>query len=373
MFYLSLITLRLDIGSHKISGDPGDLDQACKTISALEQQVIEKAEIARRAEIDRDSVGADVVSLRERVQSLETAIIAEKLATAGLKDDLQTTSERRDALEMVTNARDQEIRRFEQEIWGLGQKIEEHVALKRKLQDEIPGLESTLSETRTKLSITQGDASQLTTSLAMSQITRAGLLAQIASLESSITQYRAEYTQELSDLRIAHALSLAEERTRVSELESSLVVAESSIAELQERLKAMASLTEDERNALRVDLSSLQLSLQESNGAIRRLESSNESSMLALQMVTKDLDGKCSELEVLQARFAAKVQQSATLANALEEAKGRVQSAEDEIATMQATKKADREVILRATASYSKLRKFHVECLAEMDGLVGMI
>ena len=40
---------------------------------------------------------------------------------------------------------------------------------------------------------------------------------------------------------------------------------------------------------------------------------------------------------------------------------------------MQAAKKADEEVILRAIASYSKLRKSHVECLAEMDGLVGII
>lgn len=55
-------------------------------------------------------MGADVVSLRERVQSLETAIIVEKLVTVGLKDELQTASERRDVLEIVTNAKDQEVR-----------------------------------------------------------------------------------------------------------------------------------------------------------------------------------------------------------------------------------------------------------------------
>jgi len=179
-------------------------------------------------------VGADVVSLRERVRSLETAIITEKLVTVGLKDDLQTTSERRDTLEVVASAKDQEIRRFEQEIGGLGRQIEEHVALKRRLQAEISGLESTLSETRMKLSITQEDASQLTTSLAMSQVTRVELLAQITSLESSMTQHRVECTQELSSLQSTHALSLAEERTRVSELEASLAVAESNIVELQD-------------------------------------------------------------------------------------------------------------------------------------------
>jgi len=318
-------------------------------------------------------VGADIVSLRELVQSLETAIISEKLVTADLKDDLQTTSERRDALEIVANAKDQEIRRFEQVVGGLRQQIEEHVAFKRNLQDKISGLESILSETRMKLSITQEDASQLTTSLAMSQVTRVGLLAQIASLESSITQHQAEYTQELSNFRNTHALSLAEKRTRISELESSLTVAESNIAELQERLKTKTSSIEDERNALRVDLSSLQRSLQESNGAIRRLETSNESSRLALQGVTKELDGKRSELEALQARFVAGVQQSAALTNGLEEAKGRVQSAENEIATLRAAKKADEEVIRRATISRNKLRSFYVEYLAEMDGLVGII
>lgn len=100
-------------------------------------------------------------------------------------------------LEIVANAKDQEIWRFERVVWGLRQQIEEHAAFKRNLQDEISGLESTLSETRMKLSMTQEDASQFTTSLAILQVTRVGLLAQIASLESSITQHRAEYTQEL--------------------------------------------------------------------------------------------------------------------------------------------------------------------------------
>jgi len=92
---VSVITLRLDVGMHKVSGDSEDLDQARKTISALEQQVIEKTGIARRAELDRDSMGAGATSLREQVQSLESAIIAEKLAIVGLKDHLQTTSEKR--------------------------------------------------------------------------------------------------------------------------------------------------------------------------------------------------------------------------------------------------------------------------------------
>lgn len=163
-----------------------------------------------------------------------------------------------------------------------------------------------------ELSITQEDASQLKTSLAMSQVTRVGLLAQIASLESSITQHQAEYIQELSNLRSAHALSLVEKRTRVSELESSLAVAESNIAELQERLMITTSSIEDERSSLRINLSSLQRSLQESNGAIRRLEISNESSRFVLQKMTKELDGKRSELEALQARFVTEAQQSAT-------------------------------------------------------------
>jgi hypothetical protein len=60
----------------------------------------------------------------------------------------------------------------------------------------------------------------------------------------------------------------SEKRTQVSEFESSLAVAESNIAGLQERLKATTSSMEDKRNALRVDLSSLQQSLRESNGAI---------------------------------------------------------------------------------------------------------
>ena len=89
--------------------------------------------------------------------------------------------------------------------------------------------------------------------------------------------------------------------------------------------------------------------------------------------MTEELDGKRSELEELQARFVAEARKSAALAIALEEAKGRVQSIENEIANMQAAKKADEEAIRRATTSYSKLRKLHVECLEEMDGLVGII
>ena len=122
-----------------------------------------------------------------------------------------------------------------------------------------------------------------------------------------------------------------------------------------------------------MDLSSLQRSLQESNGAIRCLDTSNESSRLALQGVTKELDGKRSELEALQARFVAEAQQSAALANYLEEAKGRVQSAKNEIATLRAAKKADEEVIRRATISCNKLCSFYVAYLAEMDRLVGII
>jgi len=318
-------------------------------------------------------MGVGVTSLREQVQSLETAIIAEKLAVVGFKDHLQTISEGKDAFEAAANAKDQEIRRLEQEIDGFRRQTEEHVAIKGKLQDEILGLESTLAEMRAKLSTAQEDVSQLTTSLATSQVTRAGLLAQIASLESSLVQHRAESTQEVLNLRSAHELSLSEKKTRVSELESSLAVAESTLAELQERLENTTISMEDERNALRSDISSLQRSLGESEGAVRRLETSHEFSKLAFQNVTKELGGKRSELDALRTQFIAETQKSAALADALEEANGRIQGVEKEIVTVEAAKKVDEEVIRRATAGYSKLRKFHVECLAEMDGLVGSI
>lgn len=83
-----VITRRLDVSMHKVSGDPKDPDQARATISALERQVIEKAEIAGHMELDREPVGAGVASLREPVQILKTTIIAEKLTPA----DLGTTS-----------------------------------------------------------------------------------------------------------------------------------------------------------------------------------------------------------------------------------------------------------------------------------------
>ena len=280
---------------------------------------------------------------------------------------------RKDAFEAAANAKGQEIRRLEQEINGFRRQTEEHVALKENLQDEIAGLESTLAETRRKLSTAQEDASQLTTSLAMSKVTRAGLLAKIASLESSLVQHRAESTQEVLNLRSAHELSLSEKQTRVSELDSSLAVAESALAELQERLENNTVSMEDERNALRSHISSLQRSLEESDGAVRRLETSHETSRLIFQNVTKELDGKHSELDALQAQFVAETQKSAALADALEEPNGRIQRVEKEIVTVEAAKKVDEEIIRRATAGYSKLRKFHVECLAEMDGLVGSI
>jgi len=293
-------------------------------------------------------------------------MIAEKMAATGIKDDLQTTLERRDMFEAASNAKDQKIQQLEQEAGGLRRKVEEYATLEGNLRDEILGLESTLFETRTRLSVTQEDASRSTTLLAISQITRTGLLAQITSLESLLAQHQAESGQELSDLRSAQALSLAEKQTRVFELESSLAVAGSSIAELQERLTIITSSVEDERNILQTKISSLQQSLEESNGAVGRLGSSDESSRLALQNVTKELD-------VLQAQFVAEAQHSAALADALEEAQGRMQTAEKEIATMEVEKKADEEAVRLATTIYSKLRRLHAECLTEMDGLVGII
>lgn len=117
--------------------------------------------------------------------------------------------------------------------------------------------------------MSQEDASQLTTSLAMSRVTRAGVLAQIDSLESWLKQHRAGSTQELSNLGNTHALSLAEKQIRIPGPESSLTAIEASIT-------AISSI-EDERNALRINISSLQRALEESSGAVRRLEISNES------------------------------------------------------------------------------------------------
>jgi chromosome segregation ATPase len=350
-----------------------DLDQARETISVLEQQAVEKAAAASRAELDRDSAEADVTSLREQVQSLETAIVSEKSVATDLKDDLQKTSERKDAFEAAANAKDQEIRRLEQEIDCLRRQIEESITLKGKLLHKILGLESTLCETKAELSATQEDASRLTTSLVESKASREGFLEQVASLRSSLAQQRTESTQELSNLRNATALSLAEKQTQVSELEFSLVVAESSLAELQDRLGTVTLSMEGERNALRSDISSLQQSLEESGGAVSRLESSHEASRLSLQSVTKELDGKRSELEALQGQSMAEAQRLAALAGALEEARGRRKRAEEEIVTMKAAKRADDEAIRRVAASYNKLRKLHVECLAEMDGLVGAV
>ena len=356
----------------KASGDPEVLNQARKTISALKERVAEETEIARRAVLDHDSLGAVAASLREQVQSLETAITSEKLAATDLKDDLQITSERRDAFKVAVDAKDQEIRRFEQETSGLRRKVGEFVSLEANLRDEISGLESILSETRTKLTLTQEDASQSTTLLAMSHVARTGILAQVTSLESLLVQRQAESAQELSNLRNTQALSLAEKQTRVFELESSLAVAKLSVSELQERLRIMASSMEDERNTLQTKISSLQRSLEESNCVVGRLEGSNESSRLALQNVTEELDGKRSELDALQAQFVAEARRSAALTDALEEAQGRMQAVEKEIATMETAKKADEEAIRRASAIYSKLRKFHAECLAEMDGPAGI-
>lgn len=168
-----------------------------------------------------------------------------------------------------------------------------------------------------------------------------GLLAQIASLESSLTQRRTESTQELSNLRKTHALHLAEKQAQVSELESSLRVAKSGFVELQGSLKTITLSVEDERNALRSDVSSLRQSLEESNDNVRRLETSHESSRLDLQSVTKELDGKRSELEVLQTQLVAEARRSAAASDAQEEADGRIHRMEEEVAIMEAAKKAD--------------------------------
>lgn len=177
--------------------------------------------------------------------------------------------------------------------------------------------------------------------------------------ESSITQHRAEYTEELSNIQKGHLRSHTEKRPRASELESSSAVAESSIAGPQERPRIMASSIEDERNALRADVCFLQRSLEGADGAARRLKFSNEPLRLTLQNVTEELDEKRSELGALQQQSVDR------LATALERAnrwaqcreKGGSHAGDDEEAI---------------SASYDRLRRFHVECLAEIDRLVGI-
>ncbi|KAF9652471.1 hypothetical protein BDM02DRAFT_3183514 [Thelephora ganbajun] len=169
----------------------------------------------------------------------------------------------------------------------------------------------------------------------MSQVTRAGLLVQIASLESSLIRHRAESTQEVSNFWNTHVLSLAEKQIQVSELESSPAVTELSLAELQEKLQAITLSMEDERDILQLDISSL----------------------VAPQ----------------NAKYVTEAQQSVPLADALEGTNGRVQKAEKEIVIMVVEKKADEEAIQRLTMDYSTLRKLYVECLAEMDGLMDII
>jgi len=63
---------------------------------------------------------ADVISLREQVQPLKTAVFSERLAVVDLKEDLQTTSERRNGFEAAANARDQEVWLLQQEVDRLG-------------------------------------------------------------------------------------------------------------------------------------------------------------------------------------------------------------------------------------------------------------
>ena len=339
----------------------------------MEQRAAEAAEITSRAVLDRDSLEADVTSLREQIQSLETAMIAEKSTTTGLEVDLRTTSERREELEAAVNAKDQEMQQLVHEIDGLRRQIEEYVDLKGRLQGEISRLESTVHETRTELSATQESASQLTASLVTSQVARAGLLEHITSLESSLAQHREESAQELSNLQETHAHSLAEERSRVSELGSSLTAAGAGLSELRERLNNTILSMEDERNTLLSDISSLKQSLETSDRDVRCLEGSYEISRVALQDVTKELGEMRGELEALQIRFAAEVQQSVTLASALEETNGRIRRMEKETATVEVLKKADEKTIRQISTSYGKLRKFHADCLAEMDEIVGII
>ena len=109
---LSRVSLerRLTDSDARLSTSLQDLDRAREIISTLERRVVEEAEIAKRTELDRDSTGAGITSLRGQVQSQESA-------------------------------KGQEIRRFEQEIDGLGRQIEQHIAPKGKLLDEISGLE----------------------------------------------------------------------------------------------------------------------------------------------------------------------------------------------------------------------------------------
>lgn len=151
------------------------------------------------------------------------------------------------------------------------------------------------------------------------------------------------------------------------------MVVESNFTELQESFKVTTLSIEDERKVLLSEVYSLQRSLEESDGVFRCLEHSRESSRLDLQNVTKELDGKHNELEVLQAQFAAEVQRLAAAAVALEKANGQIQRMKDEIATMEAARKADEEVMQQVSTGYRKLRELHAECLAEVDGLVGIV
>ena len=130
---------------------------------------------------------------------------------------------------------------------------------------------------------------------------------------------------------------------------------------------------DDERNVLRSEISSLLRYLEGSDGVVKRLETTYGPSRLHLQCVTMELDGIRSELEELQAHFAAEIQRSAAAVDALGEANGRAQRMEEEIAIMEAAKMADEEAVQRVSARYSKLRELHVGCLAEMDGLVGVV
>lgn len=160
----------------------------------------------------------------------------------------------------------------------------------------------------------------------MSQVTRICVLVQITFLEPSITQHRAEYTQELSNIQKGHSLSHTEKRRRPSELESSSAVAESSVAGLQ-KTQDHDLINRRRTNAVRTDVSFLQRSPEEADGAARRLKISNESPGLTLQNVTEERN----ELDALQQQSVGR------LATALERANRRVQGAEQEAAVTQAT------------------------------------
>jgi hypothetical protein len=106
---------------------------------------------------------------------------------------------------------------------------------------------------------------------------------------------------------------------------------------------------------------------------MRHLESCYETSRVALQNVTKELGETHGELEAVQIKFVTEVQRSATLASALEETNGQIRRMEKETATMEVLKRADEETIRQVSMCYSKLRKLHADCLAEMDEIVGII